>query len=142
MTRSCFATSASRAAALETSREMGVVFLTPSESFFADSRVRQAGEFESISFNPRLRNCTNKPTTQRAPIVNLPTVVAMPASARTSRQGLATKPEPRRRTFLLERDMFNDVVRNGGVSEVESLEVGRRLWRGTHAKEDDWGSCS
>jgi hypothetical protein len=42
MTRSCLAVSASRAASSATSREMGVASLTPSESFLALSRVRQA----------------------------------------------------------------------------------------------------
>jgi hypothetical protein len=42
MTKSFFATSASRAASSVTSSEMGWAFLTPAESFLADSRVLQA----------------------------------------------------------------------------------------------------
>lgn len=42
MTRSCLATSASRASLLVTSSEMGVAVLTPAERALADSRVRQA----------------------------------------------------------------------------------------------------
>jgi hypothetical protein len=45
MTRSFFATSASRALSFVTSREMGWAFLTPAESFLALSRVLQAWEF-------------------------------------------------------------------------------------------------
>jgi len=44
MTRSFFATSASRALSSVTSREMGWAFLTPAESFLALSRVLQAEE--------------------------------------------------------------------------------------------------
>lgn len=47
MTRSFFATSASRAASSVTSREMGWAFFTPSESFLALSMVLQAGVFVS-----------------------------------------------------------------------------------------------
>lgn len=42
MTRSCLATSASRALSSVTSSEMGVAFFTPLESFWALSRVLQA----------------------------------------------------------------------------------------------------
>lgn len=42
ITRSCLATSASRALSSVTSREIGRAVLTPSESFFALSRVLQA----------------------------------------------------------------------------------------------------
>jgi hypothetical protein len=42
MTKSFFATSASRAAPSVTSSEIGWAFLTPAESFLADSRVLQA----------------------------------------------------------------------------------------------------
>lgn len=44
MTRSFFATSASSALSSVTSREIGVAFLTPAESFLALSRVLQARE--------------------------------------------------------------------------------------------------
>jgi hypothetical protein len=44
MTRSFFATSASRALSSVTSSEIGLAFLTPSESFLALSRVLHAGE--------------------------------------------------------------------------------------------------
>lgn len=42
MTRSCLATSASRAVGSETSREMGVALGTPEERDWAVARVRQA----------------------------------------------------------------------------------------------------
>jgi len=44
ITRSCCATAASRAFSSVTSREIGFASLTPWESFFALSRVLQAGE--------------------------------------------------------------------------------------------------
>lgn len=44
MTRSCLATSASRASALVTSSEMGVAFWMPAERPLAVSRVLQAAE--------------------------------------------------------------------------------------------------
>ena len=47
MTRSCFASSASKAWSLVTSSEIGVAFLTPAERDLADSRVLQAVEAEA-----------------------------------------------------------------------------------------------
>lgn len=46
MTKSCLATSASKAFSSLTSRETGVVSLTSADSFLADSRVRQAVQFK------------------------------------------------------------------------------------------------
>ena len=48
MTRSCLATSASRACALVTSSEMGVAFWMPAESALADSKVLQAVERQCV----------------------------------------------------------------------------------------------
>lgn len=85
MTKSFFATSASRALSSVTSREIGWAFLTPSESFLALSRVLHA-ELGQLC----LENWT----------CYLPTDTSMPASLRISRVGLVTKPAPSIRTFL------------------------------------------
>ena len=87
MTKSFFATSASRALSSVTSSETGLAFLTPSESFLALSRVLQAlkGQIECFT---DWRDCI------------LPTETSMPASLRMSRVGRVTKPAPIMRTFL------------------------------------------
>jgi len=50
MTRSLLPTSLSRADSSVTSREMGLVFLRPSESFWADLRVLQAVFYQQAAF--------------------------------------------------------------------------------------------
>lgn len=87
ITRSFFATSASRAFSSVTSSEIGVAFLTPDESFFALSSVLQALNYQ-YTVATIFESCF------------IPTVVAMPASLSISRVGLVTKPEPNIRTFL------------------------------------------
>ncbi len=89
MTRSCLATSASRACALVTSSEMGVAFWTPTERALADSRVLQAAERQwvkqQVSFWLR---------------INTPTVTAMPDPQRMSSVGRVTNPAPSINTLL------------------------------------------
>src|ERR1700712_3047176 len=61
MTKSFFATSASRALSSVTSREIGWAFLTPSESFFALSMVLHARKKSALSFEEELEClCTNR----------------------------------------------------------------------------------
>jgi hypothetical protein len=78
MTRSCFATSASRAFSSVTSRDIGLASLTPSAGFLAAWRVLHAkkGQWQGIG---NYRAC------------NLPTDTSMPESLRMSRAGLVTK---------------------------------------------------
>jgi len=61
MTRSCFASSASRAFSSVTSREIGWAFLTPSESFLALSRVLHAGNWLTTKHYETLESA-NLPT--------------------------------------------------------------------------------
>lgn len=107
MTRSCLATSASRALSSLTSSEIGVARLTPSESFLAVSRVRQAtgGQHKDnrhpLSF--LVVQSSKKPKSRVKPKIGRgypPTVTGMPLWVNTSRVGRVTKPAPSIRTDL------------------------------------------
>lgn len=87
MTTSCLATSASRAFSSLTSREMAEEFLTPAESFLADSRVLQASHNSQYLWLTQIGN-------------HVPTVTGMPDSVRMSSVGRVTNPAPSIKTDL------------------------------------------
>lgn len=89
MTRSCLATSASRAFSSVTSSEMGCAFWTPAERDLACSRVLQAVQSQRVD--------DGWPFGLR---INTPTVTEMPDSERMSSVGRVTNPAPSINTLL------------------------------------------